>query len=289
MTSLDCFITMIMLLPATSTMLTKLIISKENFLNTFFIFFLLFNLFFILFSIISLFLNDIKIPFDLVLVTLASVISFFLITNLSDKERNKTGLQLNINLSRSFKCIILFIVLFSIMVRLETICDFWVTNNLAQLKVPIGQWSKLPLIFMNFIFSYIIFFGEEYGWRYYLLPLLTQKYGIHIGIFFLGIIEICFHIPIDYLYNHLPVHMIIPRSMIIISSTFFISWVYLYTNNIWTVTFIHYLNNHLGELWVLTDKNLQFLHPLSSLFYILAFSPIIFFKTLKKQDRDHFK
>ena len=57
--------------------------------------------------------------------------------------------------------------------------------------------SKLFLIFIAFL-------GEEYGWRYYLQPILQKKLGMVRGIFVLGIAWGVWHLPINFFYYTSP-------------------------------------------------------------------------------------
>ena len=38
--------------------------------------------------------------------------------------------------------------------------------------------NALPI---NYFFVFIAFFGEEYGWRYYLQPVLQKRFGLRAG------------------------------------------------------------------------------------------------------------
>ena len=46
----------------------------------------------------------------------------------------------------------------------------------------------LAVLVPNFVFTFIAFFGEEYGWRFYLLPVMIKKFGLRKGVLLLGIV-----------------------------------------------------------------------------------------------------
>lgn len=55
----------------------------------------------------------------------------------------------------------------------------------------------LGLLPLNFVFGYIAFFGEEYGWRYYLQPFLQKRFGLRKGVLLLGLVWGIWHLPLD--------------------------------------------------------------------------------------------
>lgn len=40
-------------------------------------------------------------------------------------------------------------------------------------------YIMLPVLVINYFLSYIIFFGEEYGWRYFLQSVLQKRFEEH--------------------------------------------------------------------------------------------------------------
>lgn len=73
-----------------------------------------------------------------------------------------------------------------------------------------------------------------------------KKYGVYKAIFFLGTIEVLFSFwPIDYMITKLPITFFIGRSVMLISHTIFMCWIYKRTSTIWIAVVIHFLNNNL--------------------------------------------
>ena len=47
----------------------------------------------------------------------------------------------------------------------------------AMFKNPM-MWLNIAALPINYFFVFIAFFGEEYGWRYYLQPVLQKRFGL---------------------------------------------------------------------------------------------------------------
>lgn len=101
---------------------------------------------------------------------------------------------------------------------------------------------QLPL---GFVFSLVNILGEEYGWRYFLQPILQKKYGLRRGVLLLGLIWGVWHLPVQMIYYSTPQWYFNLGMQIItcVSLGVFYGWAYLKTDNIWLPVILHYLNN----------------------------------------------
>lgn len=107
-----------------------------------------------------------------------------------------------------------------------------------------------------FFINFIAFFGEEYGWRYYLQPILQKRFGMRGGVLILGAVWGVYHIFLDFFY-YMP-RGLAAVAMQIIACVFvsiFFAWAYMKTGNIWVPVILHFLNNHLS--WVMAGRYSQ--------------------------------
>ena len=65
---------------------------------------------------------------------------------------------------------------------------------LEYLATPV-PYIMLVNVILNFFLSFLCFFGEEYGWRYYLQPHMQAKFGNRLGVVLLGVIWGLWHLP----------------------------------------------------------------------------------------------
>lgn len=110
-------------------------------------------------------------------------------------------------------------------------------------------WIVMATFIPSFYLSFSAFFGEEYGWRYYLQPLLQKKFGMRKGVILLGLIWGFWHLPLNFFYYTSPSMGIISvASQLITCVTLgvFFAYAYMKTNNIWVVVIAHYLNNNMA-------------------------------------------
>lgn len=101
---------------------------------------------------------------------------------------------------------------------------------------------------MNFLLAYTAFFGEEYGWRYYLQPVLQNKFGLRKGVLILGVIWGLWHLPLDIFYYVTPdkaVIMTLNQVITCVGLGIFFGYAYMKTENIWVPVILHFLNNNL--------------------------------------------
>ena len=102
-------------------------------------------------------------------------------------------------------------------------------------------------LFINYPLTIIAFLGEEYGWRYFLQPIMQKKFGMKLGVILLGLVWGLWHIPVDtmfYTEDSVP-QMIVGQMITCVFIGIFFGYAYLKTNNIWVPVAMHFLNNNL--------------------------------------------
>lgn len=103
---------------------------------------------------------------------------------------------------------------------------------------------SLPL---NFFMAYTAFFGEEYGWRAFLQPLLQKRYGKRAGVLLLGVVWGLWHLPINVFYYSPQtwVQSVLAQQLTCISLAIFFGLAWMKTQNVWAPVIMHFLNNNL--------------------------------------------
>ncbi len=124
----------------------------------------------------------------------------------------------------------------------------------GQLAAYLPYWqTSAPYILMavlipNFFLSFAAFFGEEYGWRYYLQPLLQKRFGLVRGTLLLGVVWGLWHLPLD-LFFYSPgyaLQSIAAHQVTCITLGVFFAFAYMSTGNIWVPVALHFINNNLA-------------------------------------------
>ena len=109
-------------------------------------------------------------------------------------------------------------------------------------------FSQLPAFFYNFLF----FFGEEYGWRYFLQPKLQERYGRWKGVVILGFVWGIWHLPLNLFYYSTPENWKYAISSQILGCIVFaIIFAKLYNmmNSLVMIMWMHYIHNLLGTIF----------------------------------------
>jgi len=157
------------------------------------------------------------------------------------------GLSIRKNGKKSVFYILLFVLLYLLTSFISSVIDGSLSDFFAVFKNPTTIFT-LVLLPLNFFFTYLLFLGEEYGWRYFLQPALQHRFGKRMGVLLLGVIWGLWHFPINLFYYspETPLYSIICQLIVCICFSVFLGYVYLKTENIWAIAMIHYLNNNLG-------------------------------------------
>lgn len=164
----------------------------------------------------------------------------------SKEKREACGLR-GKNWKQSFLLILLFTALYLLRSLIALALEGQI-KQMADIFADPFTWIMLVSILLNYVFVFIAFFGEEYGWRYYLQPLLQKRYGKRAGLFVLGVVWGLWHLPIDFFYYTTPdmgVLMVLSQIVTCITISIFFAYAYMKTENIWVPTIMHFLNNNL--------------------------------------------
>lgn len=183
------------------------------------------------------------------LVYASSLISLIAIPLISKDRREVYGLRLTKNWKWSLAGIGIFVLLYLVL-ALISMAPAYLTGESGEaflLNSDLGIWLVLILP-LNLLLSFTAFFGEEYGWRYYLQPILQKKFGLKRGVIVLGLLWGIWHVPINLFYYSpsTSLQSILVQLAGCVGMGIFFGWVYMRTQNVWAVTMIHFLNNNLG-------------------------------------------
>lgn len=216
------------------------------------------------------------------------------------KERRKfAGLSRN-NEAKGLLLILLFIVLYLVRIYVPGLIDAAFSNSVSEVLEQFAQIYKNPLTYIAIVslpFNYpliiIAFLGEEYGWRYFLQPVMQKKFGMRLGVILLGIVWGLWHIPVDtmfYTQDSIP-QMIVGQIITCVFIGIFFGYAYLKTNNIWIPVAMHFLNNNLIPIMsgtlsadVLENQHVEWINLVEILIVdIIVFGLFIFAKEFKEK------
>lgn len=140
----------------------------------------------------------------------------------------------------------LFILLRTLSVFLSVLPSGQLGEYLSYWTTP-APWAIFVMLIPNFFLSFLAFFGEEYGWRYYLQPKMQRKFGPRRGILLLGLLWGFWHLPLNLFYysTDTSLQSFVGQIITCITLGIFFAWAYLKTHNIWIPVLLHYFNNNL--------------------------------------------
>ena len=181
-----------------------------------------------------------------VVIVVGSVLAWALLLTQKKPAREAAGLRWHGGLLAPLGCLLLFLAL-------RTASVFLSMLPTGQLGAYLGYWaSPTPYLLMlllipNFFLSFLPFFGEEYGWRFFLQPRLQGRFGQRGGVLLLGVLWGLWHLPLN-LFFYAPdtaLQSIASQLVTCICFGVFFAWAYLKTQNIWVPTLLHFFNNNM--------------------------------------------
>lgn len=193
-----------------------------------------------------------------------SVVCYVLFWVCGKEKRKNAGLSRNA-VGKSILLVALFVVLYFarsfIMIASKQIFVNDGTNAVLDTARVLFTSKNIYIvltIFINLPLTYLAYFGEEYGWRYYLQPILQEKFGLRRGVLLLGVVWGIWHLGLDFMFytvNSGPVYLI-NQIIACISMGIFFGYAYMKTQNIWAVTWMHFINNNFAMLYSNGDANI---------------------------------
>ena len=233
------------------------------------------------------------------IMTVGSFVAYVLFWVCGKKKREDTGLA-----RKNIKMSILMILLFLVLYILRFVISATLSNalngdgkSLQMLKDAVVNprtFMLLAVLVPNFVFTFIAFFGEEYGWRFYLLPVMIKKFGLRKGVLLLGIVWAFWHINIDFMFYSVETGplMFVGQIITCITVGIFFAYAYLKTQNIMVPVIMHYMNNNLivvlagGDTSILQNqvvhaRDLPIMVIQGLVFALFIFAPI--FGKIKKE------
>ena len=227
------------------------------------------------------------------LMALVLVPNFFLSFLLTEKKtkREDYGLRLHGKFLTAFAICAYFLVVKTGMVFLSVALqggDAWAEYlTYWQSSAP---WLMALVLVPNFFLSFLPFFGEEYGWRYYLTPALQGRFGARRGALAVGVLWGLWHLPLNLFFYSPDTSLQSIAAQLVVCVTLGVFFTFAYEKcgkNIWLPVVLHYLNNSMVLVWTGTaDISNQIISwtdvAISAIMYGVVFLPFLAAKCYRK-------
>lgn len=184
---------------------------------------------------------------------IGSIIALIFLAVAGKEKRKNAGLSWN-SWGKTIFVVVVFIAIYFVRTIVSTIVSGVIDgvglqymNEWLQIFKNPAIWITIVCLPINGILCFIPFFGEEYGWRYYLQPVLQKKFGMRAGVIVLGVVWGLWHAPLDFFYytTTTGVQMLINQIIGCVFLGIVFAYAYMKTQNIWSVVCLHFLNNNL--------------------------------------------
>ncbi len=154
---------------------------------------------------------------------------------------------------------------------------------------------SLILSTLEFPISFIFFFGEEYGWRFFLPPRLRQRFGKIKGVLLLGMIWGIWHFAIVLFYYSEQINFLYAFLSQLINCIYLgVIFAYFYekTSDIWCISLIHFINNYYttiyykGEIHQAYKGDFKTLFISTTVMFIISI-PFLFSNVFKEKTNEN--
>lgn len=226
-----------------------------------------------------------------VVIIVASVLGWIFLLTEKKEKREAYGLRLHGKFLTVLAICVYFLAVKTAMVFFAIALqggETW-TEYLAYWRST-TPWIMAAVLIPNFFLSFLPFFGEEYGWRYYLTPALQSRFGARRGVLAVGVLWGLWHLPLNLFFYSPETSLQSIASQLIVCVTLGIFFAFAYEKcgkNIWVPVLLHYLNNNMILVWTGTaDISNQVIGwsdvGLAAVEYALVFLPFLAAKCFRR-------
>ncbi|WP_294806192.1 CPBP family intramembrane glutamic endopeptidase [uncultured Gemmiger sp.] len=224
-------------------------------------------------------------------IIIASVLGWIFLLTEKKEKREAYGLRLHGKALTALGICVYFLAVKTGMVFLSMAMEGgenW-TEYLAYWRSP-TPWVMAVVLVPNFFLSFLPFFGEEYGWRYYLTPALQNRLGARRGALAVGVLWGLWHLPLNLFFYSPETSLQSIASQLVVCVTLGVFFTFAYEKcgkNIWLPVLLHYLNNNMILVWTGTaDIGNQIISwtdvVLSAIMYGVVFLPFLAAKCYRR-------
>ena len=235
--------------PAAGVMLAALLTRKNDdyIPKRFFIGYIINTLIMVIMAVVSVFIPAVSWLWPSQIVMMGGTI-ILLILMLTEKKEKREAYGLK---GKNWKGLVFVSVLFLVLYLIRAAASYFISGQTDALLAIVSNsqtWILLLSVVVSYFLAFIPFFGEEYGWRYYLQPIMQKRFGAVKGVILLGVLWGIWHLPINFFYYASPAHgimSVLAQIITCITLGIFFAYGYMKTNNIWLPVILHYMNNNL--------------------------------------------
>lgn len=289
----SCFANAQMMYPAAGVMIAYLIAKRQALPVRFFALHLLATILCMAASLLSVVFpsNTLWLSAINIVLIASSILAWILLLTDKKEKRAHYGLCWHGKVLLAFGVCALFLFLKTAIIFVSVALEgakAW--HDYLAYWASFVPWLYAAVLIPNFFLAFLPFFGEEYGWRYFLTPVLQRRFGRRRGVLLLGVLWGLWHLPLN-LFFYSPqtsLQSLIAQIVTCITAGIFFTFAYeICGRNIWVPVLLHYLNNNMILVWSGTTEISNQVYSwadivLTAILYGIVFLPFLCSKIFRK-------
>ena len=184
-----------------------------------------------------------------ILSVVTSFATLVLVVILNMKDTWRTNLKAaKLSFGKNRLLYIILPVLFSLTYIIALLLSYSLGLRLPLMEFNLTLFfTTLGLPLITLVISWPIFFGEEYGWRFYLQDRMFALFGGYTGVVLVGLIWGLWHAPMMLMGLNFPSESFLPANIVYLVYTIIVSVIFGYavlkTGSIWIAVLLHGLTD----------------------------------------------